>query len=177
MHVNAVNPYEYQAHRKLNRDEKAELITLYESGSSMVELSQKFECHRQTVARQLKKAGVELREQQIRTPDFDQRARVYMNRATRSMKSPTCWVSRPARSTAPCGVRAASFVCHGDGHKTTEASRRSVVFLLALHVIERHLPEDFGQHADVWFWADERSDRDAATAWRHAIADRRPLAS
>jgi lambda repressor-like predicted transcriptional regulator len=42
----------------------------------VVELAEKFECHRQTIARQLKKAGIELREQQIRTPAFDQRARV-----------------------------------------------------------------------------------------------------
>jgi DNA-directed RNA polymerase specialized sigma subunit len=35
-----------------------------------------FECHRQTVARQLKKAGVALREQQVRTSAFDEQARV-----------------------------------------------------------------------------------------------------
>jgi DNA-directed RNA polymerase specialized sigma24 family protein len=66
----------YRMHRKLNPGEQAELVRLYEAGESMVELSEKFECHRQTVARQLKKAGVALREQRVRTSAFDQRAKV-----------------------------------------------------------------------------------------------------
>jgi transposase-like protein len=65
----------YRMHRKLNLGEQAELVELYGAGASMVELAEKFECHRQTIARQLKKAGVTLREQQVRSPDFDQRAR------------------------------------------------------------------------------------------------------
>lgn len=73
--VNAVNRDDYHAHRKLNRDEQAQLVVLYEAGESMVELGKKFECNRQTVARQLKSAGVILREQRIRTPAFNHRAR------------------------------------------------------------------------------------------------------
>lgn len=75
MDVNAVNPQNYHAHRKLNPSELAELAALYAAGTSMVELGKKFECNRQTIQRQLKKAGVEVRVQRIRTPDFNRRAR------------------------------------------------------------------------------------------------------
>jgi DNA-directed RNA polymerase specialized sigma24 family protein len=75
MDINAVNPDIYHAHRKLNPSELAELAVLYEAGTSMVELGKKFECNRLTIARQLKKAGVKLREQKIRTPDFNERAK------------------------------------------------------------------------------------------------------
>ncbi|WP_100475439.1 helix-turn-helix domain-containing protein [Mycobacteroides abscessus] len=66
--------------RKLNATERSELVALYEAGASTLELARKFECHRQTVARQLKKAGVETRKQRIRTPDFDQHARAIYER-------------------------------------------------------------------------------------------------
>lgn len=74
--VKASRSRPYRMHRKLNLGEQTELVRLYEAGASMVELSEKFECHRQTIARQLKKAGVELREQQTRTSAFDEQARV-----------------------------------------------------------------------------------------------------
>ena len=61
--------------RKFSAEDLKELVALYEAGDSMPKLAEKFECHRQTVARQLQKAGVELRVQQLRTPEFDARAR------------------------------------------------------------------------------------------------------
>jgi DNA-directed RNA polymerase specialized sigma24 family protein len=69
MHVNAVNPHDYRMHRKLSPDEQMELIALYEAGASMLDLSKKFETHRHTVARQLAKAGVEIRSQRKMTPE------------------------------------------------------------------------------------------------------------
>lgn len=60
----------YRMHRKLNPGEQAELISLYESGTSMLELTKKFECHRNTVVRHLEKAGVEVRPQKKMTPEL-----------------------------------------------------------------------------------------------------------
>ncbi|QEM43585.1 helix-turn-helix domain-containing protein [Mycolicibacterium grossiae] len=61
--------------RKLSNSDLKAVIELYEAGESMPKLAEKFECHRQTIARQLRKAGVTLREQQIRTPEFNAHAR------------------------------------------------------------------------------------------------------
>ncbi|WP_431238863.1 helix-turn-helix domain-containing protein [Mycolicibacterium aichiense] len=47
---------------------------LYEAGASMLQLAEKFECHRHTVMRQLKKAGVEIRPQKLMTPELVARA-------------------------------------------------------------------------------------------------------
>jgi DNA-directed RNA polymerase specialized sigma24 family protein len=66
--VNTVDRDSYRMHRKLNPTQQAELIALYEAGSSMLDLSKKFETHRHTVARQLAKAGVEIRSQRKMTP-------------------------------------------------------------------------------------------------------------
>ncbi|WP_131824128.1 helix-turn-helix domain-containing protein [Mycobacteroides abscessus] len=68
-------PEQYREMRKLSVVERSELVALYEAGASALELARKFECHRQTVARQLKKAGVELREQRKLTPQLLSRAR------------------------------------------------------------------------------------------------------
>lgn len=48
--------------------------TLYEAGASMLELSRKFECHRHTVMRLLRKAGGEIRPHKIMTPELVSRA-------------------------------------------------------------------------------------------------------
>lgn len=74
-HANSEKDRPYRMNRKLSPDDLKELCSLYETGFSMVQLAEKFECHRQTIARQLKKAGVDLREQQLRTPAFDRHAR------------------------------------------------------------------------------------------------------
>lgn len=66
----------YRPYRKLGADDLKELRTLYEAGESMSKLAEKFECHRQTIARQLKKVGVDVRVQQVRSPEFDTRAAV-----------------------------------------------------------------------------------------------------
>jgi lambda repressor-like predicted transcriptional regulator len=54
--------------RKLNPDEQSDLAALYEAGASMLELSRKFECHRNTVVAQLRRVGVEIRPQKLMTP-------------------------------------------------------------------------------------------------------------
>lgn len=61
--------------RKFSDSDLKAVVEQYEAGESMQKLAEKFECHRQTIARQLKKAGVTLREQQIRTPEFNAHAR------------------------------------------------------------------------------------------------------
>lgn len=62
-------------YRKFSAQDLKELTALYEAGESMPKLAEKFDCHRQTIARQLKKAGVTLRDRLVRTPEFDARAR------------------------------------------------------------------------------------------------------
>jgi len=66
-------------HRKLNPDEQAELVRLYQAGASMLELSRKFECHRNTVVRHLEKAGVDVRPQKKMTPDLVAQATALYN--------------------------------------------------------------------------------------------------
>ncbi|MGJ6122307.1 hypothetical protein QN239_07000 [Mycolicibacterium sp. Y3] len=67
-------------HRKLNPAQQAEMVALYEAGASMLDLSKKFETHRHTVARQLAKAGVEIRSQRKMTPELlAQAASLYAN--------------------------------------------------------------------------------------------------
>lgn len=56
--------------RRLTPDDQAELIALYEAGASMLELAKKFECHRHTVMRLLRTAGVDIRPQKLTTPDL-----------------------------------------------------------------------------------------------------------
>jgi predicted DNA-binding protein YlxM (UPF0122 family) len=66
-------------HRKLNSDEQAELVALYQAGASMLELSRKFECHRNTVVRHLEKAGIDVRPQKKMTPDLVAQATAFYN--------------------------------------------------------------------------------------------------
>jgi DNA-binding CsgD family transcriptional regulator len=56
--------------RKLNPGEQAELVALYRAGASMLELSRKFETHRNTVVAHLRRAGVEIRPQRKMTPEL-----------------------------------------------------------------------------------------------------------
>ncbi|MGJ6122304.1 hypothetical protein QN239_06985 [Mycolicibacterium sp. Y3] len=70
LQVNTVNVDKYRMHRKLNPAQQAEMVALYEAGASMLDLSKKFETHRHTVARQLAKAGVEIRSQRKMTPEL-----------------------------------------------------------------------------------------------------------
>lgn len=58
----------YRMNRKLSPDEQAALVAQYHSGASMLELAKKFECHRHTVMRLLRKAGVDIRPQKKMTP-------------------------------------------------------------------------------------------------------------
>jgi DNA-binding CsgD family transcriptional regulator len=60
--------------RKLNPDAQAELVALYRAGASMLELSRKFETHRNTVVAHLRRAGVEIRLQRKMTPHLVDRA-------------------------------------------------------------------------------------------------------
>jgi transposase-like protein len=53
---------------KLSPVEQAELVALYEGGASMLALAKKFECHRHTVVRHLRRAGIEVRPQKKMTP-------------------------------------------------------------------------------------------------------------
>jgi DNA-directed RNA polymerase specialized sigma24 family protein len=62
--------------RKLNPDEQAELVVLYQAGASMLELSRKFETHRNTVVAHLRRAGVEIRPQRKMTPRLLDRAKL-----------------------------------------------------------------------------------------------------
>lgn len=64
----------YRQNRKLSPTDLKELCELYEAGSSMVQLAEKFECHRHTVMRLLKKAGVEIRPQRKMTTELVARA-------------------------------------------------------------------------------------------------------
>lgn len=50
-------------------------MELYQAGASALELARQFNMHRQTVARQLIKAGVELRGQLKRTPQLTEQAK------------------------------------------------------------------------------------------------------
>lgn len=73
-------PRPYRMNRKLSPADLKELCTLYEAGVSMLQLAQKFECHRHTVARQLEKAGVQIRPQKKMTPELVvQAAALYAN--------------------------------------------------------------------------------------------------
>lgn len=56
--------------RKLRPEEQAELVTLYRAGVSMLELSRKFETHRNTVLAHLRRAGAEIRPQKKMTPEL-----------------------------------------------------------------------------------------------------------
>jgi predicted nucleic acid-binding Zn-ribbon protein len=67
-HLNEVDPGRYRMNRKLNPDELAELVALYEDGVSMLELSRKFETHRHTVVAHLRRAGVDVRPQKKMNP-------------------------------------------------------------------------------------------------------------
>jgi DNA invertase Pin-like site-specific DNA recombinase len=70
----------YRQNRKLSPDDVKELCVLYEAGESMLQLAKKFECHRHTVMRLLKKSGVEIRPQKLMTPELvAQAAALYAN--------------------------------------------------------------------------------------------------
>ena len=73
--VNEVDPDAYRMNRKLSSAERAQLVELYQAGASALELARQFNMHRQTVARQLIKAGVELRGQLKRTPQLTEQAK------------------------------------------------------------------------------------------------------
>jgi IS30 family transposase len=61
--------------RKLTPAERAQLVEMYRSGMSALELARQFNMHRQTVARQLKRADTKLRGQLKRTPELIERAK------------------------------------------------------------------------------------------------------
>lgn len=63
-------------YRQLSADDFKELATLYEAGETMAKLAEKFECHRHTVMRALKKAGIEIRPQKLMTADLVAQATV-----------------------------------------------------------------------------------------------------
>lgn len=60
----------YRQNRKLSPADLKELCELYKAGMSMLQLAKKFECHRHTVMRLLKKSGVEIRPQKLMTPEL-----------------------------------------------------------------------------------------------------------
>jgi DNA-directed RNA polymerase specialized sigma24 family protein len=68
--VTARDQRPYRMNRKLSPDEQAELVALYEAGTSMLELSRKFETHRTTVVAHLRRAGAEIRPQRKMTPEL-----------------------------------------------------------------------------------------------------------
>jgi len=70
-------PRNYRTNRKLNPDELAELVALYQAGASLLELSRKFETHRHTVVAYLRRAGVAVRPQKKMTPDLVAKATAF----------------------------------------------------------------------------------------------------
>lgn len=64
-------------HRVNRKLRTAELVALYESGVSMLELSRRFGAHRHTVARHLERAGIEVRAQKKMTPELLDQARAH----------------------------------------------------------------------------------------------------
>jgi transposase-like protein len=69
-----VDPCQYRMNRKLTPAERARLAEEYRSGLSALQLARKYNIHRQTIARQLKREGVELREQRKRTLELTEQA-------------------------------------------------------------------------------------------------------
>jgi IS30 family transposase len=65
--VNGIVAERYRMNRKLTHADRAKLAEEYRSGMSALKLSRKYNVHRQTIARQLKREGVELRVQLKRT--------------------------------------------------------------------------------------------------------------
>ncbi|MGJ6122311.1 helix-turn-helix domain-containing protein [Mycolicibacterium sp. Y3] len=68
--LSQLNREKLRPYRQLSADDLKELATLYEAGESMAKLAQKFECHRHTIMRALKNAGIEIRPQKRMTPDL-----------------------------------------------------------------------------------------------------------
>jgi len=76
LQVNEVDPRQYGMYHLLTTTACIDLAERYRAGASATELARRYNVHRQTIARQLKKAGVELREQQKRTPELTDEAKV-----------------------------------------------------------------------------------------------------
>ncbi|WP_375483188.1 helix-turn-helix domain-containing protein [uncultured Mycobacterium sp.] len=62
--------------RKLTPVGRAKLAEQYELGLSALERARKYNVHRQTIRRQLKRKGIEPRTQLKRTPELTQQAKV-----------------------------------------------------------------------------------------------------
>lgn len=75
--VKEVDPNTYRMNRKLTPTQRAKLAEEYRFGMSALELARKYQVHRQTIARQLKKEGVLLREQLKRTPQLTEQAKAF----------------------------------------------------------------------------------------------------
>ncbi|WP_153995399.1 helix-turn-helix domain-containing protein [Mycobacteroides abscessus] len=104
--------------RKLGAVERSELVALYEAGASALELARKFECHRQTVARQLKKADVELREQKKLTRQLLSRAgALYKQGHTLAEVSAVIGVEASAVGKA---IKRSGLQLRPGGHRSTE---------------------------------------------------------
>lgn len=72
--VKAVDPGRYRMNRKLTPAQRAKLAEEYRFGMSALELAGRYKIHRQTVARQLKRDSVPLRQQLKRTPQMIEQA-------------------------------------------------------------------------------------------------------
>ena len=122
-HLNVVDPGRYHINRKLNPDDLAELVALYEDGASMLELSRKFETHRHTVVAHLRRAGVDVRPQKKMNPRLVTKAKQlyddgnslaevgkrFTTTATHSRKWGSDWDSKPALSARRSNATVFSF--------------------------------------------------------------------
>jgi DNA invertase Pin-like site-specific DNA recombinase len=73
--LNEVDAGRHRMNRKLTPAKRAQLVELYRSGMSALELAREFGMHRQTVARHLSQEGVAARSQLKMTPRLIDRAK------------------------------------------------------------------------------------------------------
>lgn len=74
--VNEVDPRKYEMYHLLTPTECIDVAERYRAGASATDLARQYNVHRQTIARQLKKAGIELRDQKKRSPELTAEATI-----------------------------------------------------------------------------------------------------
>jgi DNA-binding CsgD family transcriptional regulator len=68
-----------QKQKRLSAEEIAQLISLYQSGMTVYDLADKFDCNRQTVSAHLKANGIKLRRQRLSEKQVDEIIRLYQS--------------------------------------------------------------------------------------------------
>jgi transposase-like protein len=66
-----------QRQRRLTEAQVVEMAAKYEAGATVYELAAEFGCHRTTIAKRLKKAGIVMRGQSPAPEDIDSMVRLY----------------------------------------------------------------------------------------------------